>query len=169
VAEEVRQLRTSLQYVQVDRPVQVIAVVSAEAAEGKSTVAINLALAFTEAGRRTLLIDADLRTPRIAECLGLDGAVGLPEPGGGFGAALAPVLARFFVVVAWPVVSIRCVPRTPWVALGEVALPAIGPDGALGLPDCWAVAVVTPPTSVAVASRHASVLIVSSLLNFQIG
>jgi hypothetical protein len=93
---------------------------------------------------------------------GPDGAVGLPDPGGGFGAALAPFFARFFVVVAWPVVSIRCVPRTPWVALGELAPPAIGPDGAVGLPDCWAVAIVTPPTSAAVASRLASIFIETS-------
>ena len=77
LAEEMRQLRTSLQYMQRDRPVKVIAVVSPEAAEGRSTVAINLALAFAEAGRQTLLIDADLRRPQIAEYLGIDGAAGL--------------------------------------------------------------------------------------------
>jgi hypothetical protein len=50
---------------------------------------------------------------------GPDGSLGLPDPlGAGFlGAALAP----FFVVVAWPVVSIRCVPPTPWVALEAAA------------------------------------------------
>ena len=79
LAEEMRQLRTSLQYMQMDRPVKVIAVVSSEAAEGRSTVAINLALAFAEADRQTLLIDADLRRPRIAEYLGIEGAVGLSD------------------------------------------------------------------------------------------
>ena len=52
---------------------------SSEAAEGRSTVAINLALAFAEAGRQTLLIDADLRRPQIAEYLGIEGAVGLSD------------------------------------------------------------------------------------------
>ena len=87
---------------------------------------------------------------------GPDGSEGLPDPlGAGFlGAALAP----FFVVVAWPVVSIRCVP--PWVALDALPPPAIGPDGAVGLPDCWAFATMTPPTSAAaVASRLASIFI----------
>ena len=95
LAEEMRQLRTSLQYMQMDQlpraarlafithaeesPVKVIAVVSSEAAEGRSTVAMNLALAFAEAGRQTLLIDADLRRPRIAEYLGIEGAVGLSD------------------------------------------------------------------------------------------
>jgi hypothetical protein len=78
---------------------------------------------------------------------GPDGSLGLPDPlGAGFlGAALAP----FFVVVAWPVVSIRCVPPTPWVALDALPPPVIGPDGAVGLPDCWAFAIMTPPTSAA--------------------
>ena len=79
LAEEMRQLRTSLQHTQMDRPVKMIAVVSSEAAEGRSTVAINLALAFAEADRQTLLIDADLRRPRIAEYLGIEGAVGLSD------------------------------------------------------------------------------------------
>jgi capsular exopolysaccharide synthesis family protein len=79
LAEEMRQLRTNLQYMQMERPAKVIAVVSSEAAEGRSTVAINLAVAFAEAGRQTLLIDADLRRPQIAEYLGIEGAVGLSE------------------------------------------------------------------------------------------
>jgi len=77
LAEEMRQLRTSLQYTHRDRPVKVIAVVSPEAAEGRSTVAINLALAFAEAGRQTLLIDADLRRPQIAGYLGIEETAGL--------------------------------------------------------------------------------------------
>jgi capsular exopolysaccharide synthesis family protein len=79
LAEEMRQLRTNLQYMQMDRPAKVIAVVSSEAAEGRSTVAINLAVAFAEADRQTLLIDADLRRPQIAEYLGIEGAAGLSE------------------------------------------------------------------------------------------
>jgi capsular exopolysaccharide synthesis family protein len=79
LAEEMRRLRTSLQYMQMDRPVKVIAVVSSEAAEGRSTVAMNLALAFAEAGHQTLLIDADLRRPQIAGYLGIEGAGGLAD------------------------------------------------------------------------------------------
>jgi capsular exopolysaccharide synthesis family protein len=79
LAEEMRWLRTSLQYMQMDRPVKVIAVASSEAAEGRSTVAMNLALAFAEAGHQTLLIDADLRRPQIAEYLGIEGAAGLSD------------------------------------------------------------------------------------------
>jgi capsular exopolysaccharide synthesis family protein len=76
-AESFRQLRTNLQFVDVDRPVKAIAVTSAVPEEGKSTTAVNLAIAFAEAGSRVLLVEADLRRPRIAEYLGLEGAVGL--------------------------------------------------------------------------------------------
>ncbi|GAA2529587.1 polysaccharide biosynthesis tyrosine autokinase [Pilimelia columellifera] len=76
-AEALRQLRTNLQFVDIDRPVRTLAVTSAVSGEGKSSTACNLAILFTEAGKRVLLIDADLRRPRIAEYLGIEGAVGL--------------------------------------------------------------------------------------------
>jgi capsular exopolysaccharide synthesis family protein len=76
-AESFRQLRTNLQFMNVDHPTQVIVVTSSVAAEGKSTTAVNLALVFAETGRRTLLIEADMRRPRVAEYLGLERSVGL--------------------------------------------------------------------------------------------
>ena len=76
-AEAMRQLRTNLQFVNVDRPLRSLVVSSALPGEGKSTTACNLGIAFAEAGKRVILIDADLRRPRIAEYLGLEGAVGL--------------------------------------------------------------------------------------------
>jgi len=76
-AEALRQLRTNLQFVNVDHPMRTLVVTSAVAGEGKSSTACNLATLFAEAGRKVLLIDADLRRPRIAEYLGIEGAVGL--------------------------------------------------------------------------------------------
>jgi len=46
--------------------------------------------------------------------------------------------------------------------LGDAGPTAIGPDWAVGLPDCWAFATMTPPTSAAVASRFASIFIETS-------
>lgn len=76
-AEAFRQLRTNLQFVDLERPVQVLVVTSSLPEEGKSTTAANVALAFADSGQRVLLLEADLRRPRVAEYLGLEGAVGL--------------------------------------------------------------------------------------------
>jgi capsular exopolysaccharide synthesis family protein len=76
-AEALRQLRTNLRFVDVDRPVRLIVITSAVSGEGKSSTAVNLAVVFAEAGQRVLLIDADLRRPKLAEYLGIEGALGL--------------------------------------------------------------------------------------------
>jgi capsular exopolysaccharide synthesis family protein len=76
-AEALRQLRTNLRFVSVDREIKTIAVSSAIPNEGKSTTACNLAIVLAEAGKRVVLVDADLRRPRIAEYLGLEGAIGI--------------------------------------------------------------------------------------------
>ncbi|WP_082556808.1 polysaccharide biosynthesis tyrosine autokinase [Modestobacter sp. Leaf380] len=78
-AEGFRQLRTNLQFLDVDRPPQVIMISSAVAGEGKSVVAVNLALTLTTAGRRVALVEADLRRPRAARYLGVPGEVGLTD------------------------------------------------------------------------------------------
>jgi capsular exopolysaccharide synthesis family protein len=76
-AEAMRQLRTNLQFVDVDRPLRSLVVTSAATGEGKSTTVCNLAIAFAETGKRVVVVDADLRRPMLAEYLGLEGAVGL--------------------------------------------------------------------------------------------
>ncbi len=78
-AEAIRKLRTNLRFVDVHEPARVIAVTSALQGEGKTTTACNIAIALAEAGWRVLLIDADLRRPRAADYLGIDGAVGLTD------------------------------------------------------------------------------------------
>ena len=76
-AEAFRQLRTNLQFVDVDTPVKTVVITSSVAEEGKSSTAANLAVIFAEAGRNVLLVEADLRRPRVANYLGLEGSVGL--------------------------------------------------------------------------------------------
>ena len=55
----------------------VLVVTSAQRAEGKSTTAVNFALAMAEQGKNVLLVDADLRRPSIASVTGTEGSVGL--------------------------------------------------------------------------------------------
>lgn len=76
-AESFRQLRTNLRFVDIDQPAKLLVVTSSVAGEGKSSIAVNLAIAFVQGGGSVLLIDADLRRPKLAEYLGLEGAVGL--------------------------------------------------------------------------------------------
>ena len=78
-AEQFRELRTNLRFLDVDNHPTVIAVTSGMPGEGKSTVATNLALALADDGESVCLVDADLRRPQVASYLGenLQTAVGL--------------------------------------------------------------------------------------------
>lgn len=76
-AESFRVLRTNLQFVDVDSPSKVFVVTSAVPAEGKTSTAVNLAISVAQGGARTLLLECDLRRPRAAGRLQIDGAVGL--------------------------------------------------------------------------------------------
>lgn len=76
-AEAFRQLRTNLQFVDVDKPRKVIVVTSSMPSEGKTTTLTNLAIALASAGQRVAVVEADLRRPKLADLLGLDRAVGL--------------------------------------------------------------------------------------------
>lgn len=76
-AESFRQIRTNLQYVDIDHPASVLLVTSSVPEEGKSTTLSNLAIAAAQAGHRVAVIEADLRRPRASDYLGLENAVGL--------------------------------------------------------------------------------------------
>ncbi|MXP20256.1 polysaccharide biosynthesis tyrosine autokinase [Gordonia sp. HNM0687] len=75
--EGYRRLRTNLAFAMVDDPAHVVLVTSANAGEGKSTTALNLAASLVEGGNRVVLVDADLRKPSQASRLGLSSAIGL--------------------------------------------------------------------------------------------
>ncbi|WP_051098353.1 polysaccharide biosynthesis tyrosine autokinase [Sporichthya polymorpha] len=77
LAESFRQLRTNLQYVDLDNTAKLIVVTSSLPSEGKTTTSCNLAIALAQGGARVALVEADLRRPKAAHVLGLDNAVGL--------------------------------------------------------------------------------------------
>lgn len=77
IAEQYRALRTSLEFSSVSGELKVISIVSSVASVGKSVTAANLSLVMAQAGRNTLLIDADLRRPSIARLFGIRSTTGL--------------------------------------------------------------------------------------------
>jgi succinoglycan biosynthesis transport protein ExoP len=77
VAEAYRSLRTNIEFAAVDAPVQTLLVTSAIPGEGKTTTAANVAVVFAQAGRRTLLLDADFRKPGVHRIFDLPNAHGL--------------------------------------------------------------------------------------------
>lgn len=77
VSEAYRTLRTNLDFASLDQELKTLVVTSAGVGEGKSTTLANLAVVSARAGRRVLLVDADLRRPRLHDIFGLSNAVGL--------------------------------------------------------------------------------------------
>ena len=78
-AEAYRQLRTNLSYVDVVSRPKSIVITSALPGEGKSVTAVNLALTLATNGVRVLLVDADMRKPRIGRYTGIDNRPGLTD------------------------------------------------------------------------------------------
>lgn len=91
IAEAFRKLRTNLQFLNVDNPPRMIVITSSTPAEGKSTTAINIALALAEAEYNVVLVDGDMRRPSVDKYLGLVGSVGFSTVLSG-GASLSEVL-----------------------------------------------------------------------------
>lgn len=71
VSEAYRALRTNILFATFDKPARSIAVTSTSQDEGKTTIVANLAVAFSQAGKRVVLVDADLRRPSLHTLFGL--------------------------------------------------------------------------------------------------
>jgi capsular exopolysaccharide synthesis family protein len=76
-AEAVRSIRTGLLFSSAEEGPKTLVVTSTAPSEGKTVVASNLAIALAQAGQRVILIDADMRRPRVHELFGCDQEPGL--------------------------------------------------------------------------------------------
>lgn len=162
-AEAYRALRTSVQFASLERPLNSLAITSPTAGEGKTTAIANLAVVMAGAGRRVVLLDCDLRKPRIHSFFGLDNRVGFTSwiiGDAPLSAALVevPGVRRLSMVPSGPI------PPNPSELLASRRFPelvsALQADGALVLID-------TPPllpvTDAAVIARSIdSILMVTS-------
>lgn len=77
VAEACRVVRTNLLFMSPDKPFQLIMVSSCDPRDGKTLVACSLAISLAQSGKRVLLVDTDLRRPRVHKAFGLKSIVGI--------------------------------------------------------------------------------------------
>ncbi|MFN7135186.1 MAG: polysaccharide biosynthesis tyrosine autokinase, partial [Myxococcales bacterium] len=77
VAECCRTIRTNLLFLGPDKPIRTLVVTSAGPQEGKTTTLINVGMTFAQSGNRVLLIDSDMRRPRLHKSFGVSNEVGL--------------------------------------------------------------------------------------------
>lgn len=77
-AEAFHSIRARLRSFNADRDIRTVLITSPSAGEGKTTVALHLAGAAARMGSRVLLLEADLRNPRLAQRLGITSQFGLP-------------------------------------------------------------------------------------------
>ncbi|AKV03297.1 Tyrosine-protein kinase EpsD [Labilithrix luteola] len=76
-AEAARTLRTNLMFMNPDRPYRRILVTSAAPSEGKTTVAVSVAVSLAQGGQRVCIVDCDLRRPRLHRIFDRAGDVGV--------------------------------------------------------------------------------------------
>jgi non-specific protein-tyrosine kinase len=162
-AEAFRTIRTNVEFASVDRPLRTITVTSSLPGEGKSVVSANLAVAFGQAGRRTILVDADLRRPGIHTLFSLPNDTGLTD----MVLSDAFTLAEVAMDTEEPnlrIVTSGPVPANPAELLGSqrmaVILQRILADADLVILDTAPVGVVTD--AALVAARTDSTLLVVS-------
>lgn len=79
IAEAMRELRTNIQFMDVDNPPRVMVVTSPLPGDGKSTTASNLAITLASGGQKVVLIDGDLRRPMVDTIFGLPRGAGLSD------------------------------------------------------------------------------------------
>jgi succinoglycan biosynthesis transport protein ExoP len=77
--EEMRTLRTNLEFAGVDQPLKTLLITSTEMEVGKTSVAANLAIVMSQAEKDVILVDADLRRPNVYNFYGFQNKVGLSD------------------------------------------------------------------------------------------
>ncbi|KZU16270.1 Tyrosine-protein kinase EpsD [Lactiplantibacillus plantarum] len=106
VTEQIKTIRTNLNYSMVGKPLKTLMITSAVQGEGKSTIGGNLAVEYAKKGMQVLLVDADLRRPTIHQTFGVSNQRGLSSWLSGqlvdVNDAIYPVLDHLFVMPSGP-------------------------------------------------------------------
>jgi capsular exopolysaccharide synthesis family protein len=81
ITEQVRALRTAIDFSETTQPLKIILVTSPDVGDGKTSVAVNLALSIAQRNKNVFLLDADMRKPRIHKLFNLVKEKGLADLG----------------------------------------------------------------------------------------
>jgi non-specific protein-tyrosine kinase len=79
ISEAYRTLRTNLSFSSLDKPIRTLVVTSSAPEEGKSTTIANLAVTMAQGGKKTILVDCDLRRPSLHEIFNIPAEPGLTD------------------------------------------------------------------------------------------
>lgn len=123
MAETFRTLRTNLEFASVDKPLKTILITSPGISEGKTTVAANLAAVMAQANKRVILLEGDLRRPRVHNALGMSNQVGLSDVFRG--QMDIRDVARYSKVKDLAVITSGALPPNPAELLGSVRMAQI--------------------------------------------
>ena len=121
MGEALRELRTNLQFMDVDRPPRVLLITSSMPAEGKSTVICNLAATIAAAGEDVIVVDGDLRRPSVHSVFGTVAEVGVTDILTGR-ASIDDLLQPWPALPHLKVLSAGRVPPNPSELLGSRAM-----------------------------------------------
>jgi capsular exopolysaccharide synthesis family protein len=123
-AEALRELRTNLQFMDVDNPPRVIVVTSPAPGDGKSTITANLAITIAASGQNVVLVDADLRRPTVSTMFGLPAGGGLSDVLAGR-ARLDDVLHPWAGTESMRILTAGNIPPNPSEVLGSARMMAL--------------------------------------------
>ena len=117
IAESYRHLKTTVEHIEAESPLECLVVTSANALEGKTTTIANLAISYSQAETKVLLVDADLRRPGIHTAFGLQKSPGLTDYL--YGEATLEEVIKTNIVPNLDVIASGTYCRNPAKALGS--------------------------------------------------
>ena len=164
IAEAFRSLRTNIEFSSIDKPIKTILVSSPEASTGKTSTSTNLAAIYAQKGKKVLLLDADLRRPRVHKAMGVTNHLGLTDLLRG-SHDLQDVIQKMDVSENLTIVSSGSLPPNPAELLGSARMEQI----LLELGNKYDIIVIDSPPSVVADSQILSSKVDAVLLVIQPG
>lgn len=76
-SEGIKTLRTNIMFMSPDKPPQLLLVTSPGVGEGKTLISLNMSIAMAHSGQRTVIVDSDMRRPRVHKALNMENTAGL--------------------------------------------------------------------------------------------